>query len=98
MVGDPQLKVTRVGLGGHDLDGNCELLAKNDLIVVFEARERETAEYVRDAVQSGQKKGLLLTAHEAGEEEGMTEFTRWLRTIIPEVPVDFIPAGDQFRI
>lgn len=98
LVGDPQLKVTRVGMGGHAIESNIQLFAKSDLIVVFEARERETAEYVRDAIQSGQKKGLLLTAHETGEEAGMNEFARWLRTIIPEVPVEFIPAGDQFWI
>ena len=65
---------------------------------MFEARERDTAEYVRDLVLSGQKKGMLLCAHETGEEAGMDEFARWLRTIIDEIPVEFIPAGDQFRI
>ena len=96
LVGDPQLKVTRIAQGGHDLDGNMRLLAKSDLIVVFEARERDTAEYVRDMVLSGQKKAMLLCAHETGEEPGMEEFARWLRTIIDEVPVEFIPAGDRF--
>jgi putative NIF3 family GTP cyclohydrolase 1 type 2 len=98
LVGDASLPVTRVGLGGHDLEGNARLLAAADLIAVFEARERDTVEYVRDAVASGQKKAMLLTAHEVGEEAGMDEFAKWLRTIIPEIPIDFIPAGDQFRI
>jgi putative NIF3 family GTP cyclohydrolase 1 type 2 len=98
LVGDAQLKVSKVAQGGHSLEGNMELLNKSDLIVVFEARERDTVEYVRDAVLSGQKKGMLLCAHETGEEAGMDEFARWLRTIIDEVPVEFIPAGDQFRI
>jgi putative NIF3 family GTP cyclohydrolase 1 type 2 len=98
IVGDPALKVSRTGLGGHALEGNIELLARADLIVVFEARERETAEYVRDLVFSGAKKGMLLTAHEVGEEAGMDEFARWLRTVVTEVPVEFNPAGDRFRI
>ncbi len=98
VVGDPQLKVARIALGGHELLGNIELLAKTDLLISFEARERETAEYVRDLVFSGQKKALLLTAHEVGEEAGMDEFARWLRTIVAEVPVEFIPAGDAFWI
>ena len=98
LVGDPDLMITRVGHGGHTLDGNMALLAKADLIVVFEARERDTIEYVRDTVLSGRKKAMLLTAHEVGEEAGMDEFARWLRTIVTEVPVEFIPAGDQFWI
>jgi putative NIF3 family GTP cyclohydrolase 1 type 2 len=98
LVGDPDWRVTRIGRGGHDLAGNIGLLEKSDLIIVFEARERETAEYVRDSVLAGRKKALLLTAHEVGEEAGMDEFARWLRTIISEVPVEFIPAGDRFRI
>ena len=67
-----------------------------DLIVVFEARERDTIEYVRDTVASGRKKAIDLTAHETAEEAGMDEFARWLRTIVSELPVEFIPAGDQF--
>ena len=98
LVGDPELKVTKVAQGGHDLQGNMRLLAKEDLIVVFEARERETVEYVRDLVFSGQKKAMLLCAHSTGEEAGMDEFSRWLRTIIDEVPVEFIAAGDRFWI
>src|SRR5262249_18466519 len=46
LVGDSQLRVTQVGLGGHALEANIQLLSKCDLIAVFEARERETAEYV----------------------------------------------------
>jgi putative NIF3 family GTP cyclohydrolase 1 type 2 len=98
VVGDPSLTVTRVGRGGHDLNGNMALLAKSDLIIVFEARERETIEYVRDTVLSGAKKGMLLTSHLTGEEEGMNEFARWLRTIVTEAPVEFMPAADHFWI
>ena len=96
LVGDAELRVRRVGHGGHDLEGNRRLLASADLIVVFEARERDTVEYVRDLVASGAKKAMLLTAHEVGEEAGMDEFARWLRGIVPEVPVEFMAAGDQF--
>ena len=67
-----------------------------DIVVVFEARERETPEYVRDTVAAGQKKGLILIAHEAGEEEGMNEFAAWLKTIVTEVPIRFMPANDNF--
>jgi putative NIF3 family GTP cyclohydrolase 1 type 2 len=96
LVGDPQLKVTKVALGSHSLDQNISRLREADVIVVFEARERETPEYVRDTVASGEKKGLILIAHEAGEEAGMDEFASWLKTIVTEVPIRFLPANDNF--
>ncbi len=98
LIGDPNLKVTKVAQGGHGLEENMRLLAKSDLIIVFEARERDTAEYVRDLVASGAPKAMLLCAHLSGEEAGMDEFASWLRTIIKEVTVEYIPAGDHFQI
>jgi outer membrane protein assembly factor BamB/putative NIF3 family GTP cyclohydrolase 1 type 2 len=98
IVGDPQLKVRTVGLGSHVLEGALALLPRVDVLVVFEARERDAIEYARDTVLSGQNKALIALAHEAGEEEGMREMALWLRPLVPEVPVDFVPAGDQFWI
>lgn len=28
----------------------------------------------------------------------MEECERWLRTVIPEVPVEFLPAGEPFQV
>jgi hypothetical protein len=57
-----------------------------------------TIEYLRDAVLSGEKKGMILISHEAGEEAGMDNFASWLRTFITEVPVTFVPTRDQMWI
>ena len=73
-----------------------EVLPKVDVLLVLESREWEAAEYVRDAVAAGEKKALIQLPHEGGEEVGMEECARWLRPFVPEVPVDFIPAGDPF--
>jgi putative NIF3 family GTP cyclohydrolase 1 type 2 len=96
VVGDPKLKVAKVGRGSHALDANMAMLPTVDLILVSEARERETIEYVRDTVQAGQAKGMILISHEAGEEAGMDEFALWQRTIVKEVPVEFVPTNDAF--
>ena len=98
LVGDPELAVRRVGRGSHTLDGNMAALALVDALLVSEAREWDSIEYVRDAVQSGEKKGLILISHEAGEEAGMDNFATWLRTFVTEVPVEFVPTGDQMWI
>jgi putative NIF3 family GTP cyclohydrolase 1 type 2 len=96
IIGDPKLPVSKVGRGSHTLAGNMAVLPSVDLLVVSEAREWDSIEYVRDTILSGQKKGMLLISHEAGEEAGMDNCARWLRTFITEVPVEFIETHDNF--
>jgi putative NIF3 family GTP cyclohydrolase 1 type 2 len=98
LVGDPDLPVRRVGRGAHTLAGNMAALARVDALLVSEAREWDSIEYVRDAVLAGQKKGLILISHEAGEEAGMDNFASWLKSFVTEVPVEFIPTHDQMWI
>ncbi len=98
LVGDPDLPVRRVGRGSHTLSGNMATLPYVDALLVSEAREWDSIEYVRDAVLSGEKKGMILISHEAGEEAGMDNFASWLRTFITEVPVTFVPTRDQMWI
>jgi putative NIF3 family GTP cyclohydrolase 1 type 2 len=98
LVGDPDLQVRRVGRGAHTLAGNMAALARVDALLVSEAREWDSIEYVRDAVLAGEKKGLILISHEAGEEAGMDNFASWLKTFVTEVPVEFIPTRDQMWI
>ena len=38
----------------------------------------------------------ILLGHANSEEAGMEYCARWLKTFIPEVPVEFLPAGDPF--
>ena len=56
----------------------------------------EAAEYVRDAIAGGQKKGLIQLPHHGGEEAGMDECARWLQTFVTEVAIKSIPSGDPF--
>ncbi len=67
-----------------------------DCVLISEAREWDSFEYVRDAVQLGAPKGAVIVSHEAGEEAGMDEFARFLRPLVSEVPIQFIPTRDQF--
>ncbi len=98
IVGDPDLPVRRVGRGAHTLAGNMAALPRVDALLVSEAREWDSIEYVRDAVLAGEKKGLILISHEAGEEAGMDNFASWLKTFVTEVPIEFIPTRDQMWI
>lgn len=96
VIGDPNLPVVRVNYGGHGLDQNMTALQTADCIVVSEAREYDSFEYVRDAIATGAKKGAIFISHLSGEDEGMNEFARWLKPLVPEVPVQYIATTDEF--
>ena len=100
VVGDPHLKIKRVGLvpGASGFQKETLALERNDVdvLVTGEPREWETVEYVADAVAQGKHKGLIILSHIPSEQAGMEECTRWLKTFVSEVPVEFVPAKDPF--
>ena len=45
----------------------------------------------------GQEKGFVFISHNRAEKSGMENWAKWLRTFVPEVPVEFIPVpGNPF--
>jgi hypothetical protein len=69
-----------------------------ELLVTGESREWETVPYVQDAAAEGRHKALILLGHDISEEAGMEECARWLRTVLPGMPVESVAAGEPFRI
>ena len=100
VVGDPHLKIKKVALvpGASGLQKETLALERNDVdvLVTGEPREWETVEYVADAVTEGKHKALIILSHIPSEQAGMEECTRWLKTFVNEVPVEFVPAKDPF--
>src|SRR5712672_1638932 len=100
VVGDPKLKVKKVALvpGASGFAKETRALEISDLQVLItgEPREWETVEYVADAVTEGKPKALIILSHIPSEQSGMEECTRWLKTFVSEVPVEFVPARDPF--
>jgi putative NIF3 family GTP cyclohydrolase 1 type 2 len=100
VIGDPELKVTHVALrpGASGSIGQIRTLERDnvEVLVIGETREWETVEYVRDAVTEGKKKALIILGHVPSEESGMLECAHWLKSFIPEVPVQYMPAGEPF--
>ena len=86
VIGAPSLPVTRVammpGAGGSPAQMRLLMTEGIDALVIGETREWETVEYVRDAMQQGQKKALIILGHAPSEEGGMEYCARWLRTFI----------------
>jgi putative NIF3 family GTP cyclohydrolase 1 type 2 len=95
VVGDPEMKVSRVALGpGY---GMPALTAAFDVAVGGEAPEAGgNAEYALDAAAVGQPKGTILLGHMLSEDFGMQEVADWLRTFLSEVPIDWVSAGEPF--
>jgi putative NIF3 family GTP cyclohydrolase 1 type 2 len=98
VIGDPQTRIAKIAVnpGFANLMGAIRLLEQADLLVVGEPREWEGVEYAQDAIAAGQKKGMLLLGHAISEDPGMDLCATWLKTFIPEVPIEWIPAGEPF--
>jgi putative NIF3 family GTP cyclohydrolase 1 type 2 len=95
VVGDPDMAVSRIALGpGY---GVPPLTAAVDVSVGGESPEAGgNAEYVSDAAAAGQKKGMILLGHMLSEDFGMKEVADWLRTFLPDVPIEWISTGEPF--
>jgi putative NIF3 family GTP cyclohydrolase 1 type 2 len=95
VAGDPDMKVARVALGpGY---GVPPLTSSFDVAVGGETAESGgNAEYILDAATEGQKKGMILLGHMMSEDWGMREVAEWLRPLVPEVTIEWLPAGEPF--
>lgn len=98
VVGDPQTRVRRVALlpGSTPITASLATLPSADVVVAGEVREWESVEYARDVVFSGQPKGLVLVGRVVSEDPGMALCAKWIETLVPEVPVRHISAGDPY--
>jgi putative NIF3 family GTP cyclohydrolase 1 type 2 len=98
VIGEPAVSVRRIGLlpGTTPIQSALQMLPDVDVIIAGEVREWESVEYVRDKVFSGAGKGLILVGRVVSEEPGMAVCADWLKTLVPEVPVRHISAGDPY--
>jgi putative NIF3 family GTP cyclohydrolase 1 type 2 len=99
-IGDPKLQVTKVALmpGAANMQGIARAVDGGEvsLIIMGETSEWQGMEYVRDATISGKKIAIVHAGHVATEEPGMRLCAEWLKTFVPEVPIEFIPAREPF--
>jgi putative NIF3 family GTP cyclohydrolase 1 type 2 len=98
VVGDPQSRVRRIAMlpGVSPLAATMKALPDCDLVLAGETREWESVEYAQDAVAASQKKGLIMLGRVLSEEPGMNVCAEWLKKLIPEVSVRWLPAGDPY--
>ncbi|GJM30421.1 MAG: hypothetical protein DHS20C17_30560 [Cyclobacteriaceae bacterium] len=98
VVGDPEMSITSIGIlpGAYGPKEQVKAYKQPgiDVLIVGEAREWETIEYARDALEMGGHTALIVLGHADSEEPGMEYVADWLEQLVPEVPVRFVPAGN----
>jgi putative NIF3 family GTP cyclohydrolase 1 type 2 len=100
VLGDPHLPIRHAiaSWGYVSQFPGIPLLARPDIdvLIVGETREWEVVEYAQDMIAAGKKKALILLGHVVSEQSGMKYCAEWLKPIIPEIPVEFVPAVEPF--
>ena len=100
VIGKPDMKVSNIRLaeGAPGSARHIKLIEDNnvDVVLAGEAQQWETYEYMRDAVDQGQKKAIVFLGHINSEEAGMNFCCTWLKSFIHDVPVYFIESGPSF--
>jgi len=100
VVGDPDMKVTKVGFSPGAAGSKREIHALElddvQVLMVGETREWETVEFAADAVSEGRKKALIVIGHIPSEQPGMEECSRWLKGFVKDLPIEFVPARQPF--
>jgi putative NIF3 family GTP cyclohydrolase 1 type 2 len=98
IVGDPNLRVQRVGLlpGSTPIQATLALMPTVDCVIAGEVREWEGVEYARDLVAAGQKKALITIGRVVSEDPGMRVCAGWLGTLVPEITSHWVAVGDPY--
>ena len=100
VVGNPQMKLTKVGLlpgaGGTVSQRRMLQGDRVEVLAIGEVPEWETIEYVADAAAEGKHKALILLGHIASEQPGMEDCAVWLKTFVTEVPVGFVATRELY--
>jgi putative NIF3 family GTP cyclohydrolase 1 type 2 len=97
-IGDRATTVRRIGLlpGYTMIPAAIAMLPSVDVIVAGEVQEWESATYAQDVAFAGLKKAFISIGRVVNEAPGMQVCADWLKTIVPEVPVRFVAAGDPY--
>ena len=100
VVGDPTMRVTKLALnpGYPGFPSERHTLQRDDVqvLVMGEGLEWETIEYGGDAAAEGKQKALIILGHIPSEQAGMEDCAVWLRTLVTEVPVEFVATAEPF--
>ncbi len=103
IVGDPRATVTRVAVLSGETDpkrGLADLIADPRIDGVIAGAGGVIDEvdgaigYFQDVVGSGRRIAMLAVGYGPSQEPGTAEMARWIRTVFPELGIDYWPTSD----
>lgn len=68
-----------------------------DVLVIGEASEWETVEFIRDGKLLGSKTALIVLGHSVSEEPGMEWVAEWLQPKLPGISIAHVASNDPFK-
>lgn len=101
VVGDPALSVSTIAASfgnTQQMPGIGLLNGPVDVLVCGYAREWEVVEYTQDMISAGLKKAIVLLGENASVQAGMKFSADWVKTVVGEVPVTFVPLPEPYWI
>ncbi len=90
---DMPIRTVLISPGTTDLPSTVARMPRADAILAGEPREWEAVPYVLD---SRPRKAMIAVGRIVSLEPGAAACAAWLRTLMPELPVDTIPVGDPY--
>jgi putative NIF3 family GTP cyclohydrolase 1 type 2 len=97
-VGDRKATVRRVLLHPGSMTPAImwQRYSEVDMIVAGEVREWENTLYAADMFAAGEKRALITVGRVVSEDPGMRACAEWLRTLVKEIPSQWIGVGDPY--
>lgn len=71
-------------------------LQEADAVIAGEPREWEAVPYTYDTEAAGQPKGMIVLGRVLSEGPSMRACAAWLKSLVPEVPVEALPTVDPY--
>lgn len=102
-MGDLTISCRRIGLlvgyrGQGDLAIDLIRRENPELLIYGEGPEWETPEYIRDSIQQGRQRAMIVLGHAESEASGMKYLARYLQDKFPSIPIYFISENPVFKI
>jgi len=105
VTGDPDMVVRRVAIGVGYAFPSMPTVPDVDAIVGGESAESSASAlptmdqraFAADMTSVGRPRGIIFLGHMGTEDAPMIVTAEWLRSFVPGIPIDFLPAGEPFH-
>ena len=98
VVGDRQALIRKVAVvpGSITIETGIKRLLEADLLITGQSQEWDVTEYAFDAAYAGFKKGYIMLGVLVSEDPGMRACSDWIKSVLKNVPVEWIGTGDPY--